>query len=345
MSAPTPADPSANAAAVALPIEQMLCDLLAIIHRDGGHRQDEIGIEQAWMEAMMTVPFLLEAKDRLATPAPSPALAGLADELAGLADDLSRLSAVATPGPWGRGFGEVLMTGATDANHTTVFVTATERGPLFYPQKDGLTKAEANAALIVALRNNLPAILTALRQPDCPSCHGLNTSCPDGCGRDPETGELNGTRLRQPDAVDTMRGLVDARRLATILWEKHWREQSPEWQPLDTIEGVLSQIDNMTVGMVRAEQSSALVKELRQMQREWFADGGESGPPTIRGELIGQLLTALRASSPTGAEAMREACVAAAEKVRCQYMINQGEREMRERIVTAIRALKPSEVR
>lgn len=29
---------------------------------------------------------------------------------------------------------------------------------------------------------------------DCPSCHGLNISCPDGCGRDPETGELNGTR-------------------------------------------------------------------------------------------------------------------------------------------------------
>lgn len=29
----------------------------------------------------------------------------------------------------------------------------------------------------------------------CPSCHGLNLSCPDGCGRDPLTGELNGTRL------------------------------------------------------------------------------------------------------------------------------------------------------
>ena len=30
---------------------------------------------------------------------------------------------------------------------------------------------------------------------ECPSCHGLNLSCPDGCGRDPATGELNGTKL------------------------------------------------------------------------------------------------------------------------------------------------------
>ena len=32
-------------------------------------------------------------------------------------------------------------------------------------------------------------------QADCPSCGGLNTGCPDGCGRDPLTGELNGTKL------------------------------------------------------------------------------------------------------------------------------------------------------
>ena len=44
-----------------LPIAQMLGDLLAVIHRDGGHRQSEIGIEQAWIEAMMAVPFMLDA--------------------------------------------------------------------------------------------------------------------------------------------------------------------------------------------------------------------------------------------------------------------------------------------
>ena len=25
---------------------------------------------------------------------------------------------------------------------------------------------------------------------ECPSCGGLNIACPNGCGRDPETGEL-----------------------------------------------------------------------------------------------------------------------------------------------------------
>ncbi len=35
----------------------------------------------------------------------------------------------------------------------------------------------------------------------CPSCNGLNTSCPDGCGRDPTTGELNGTDAA-PDGLD-----------------------------------------------------------------------------------------------------------------------------------------------
>ena len=27
---------------------------------------------------------------------------------------------------------------------------------------------------------------------ECPSCHGLNLSCPDGCQRDPKTGRLLG---------------------------------------------------------------------------------------------------------------------------------------------------------
>ena len=40
--------------------ERLLSDLLAVIHRDGGHRQDEVGLEQAWMEAMLLVPFMLD---------------------------------------------------------------------------------------------------------------------------------------------------------------------------------------------------------------------------------------------------------------------------------------------
>ena len=48
-------------------VERLLNDLLAVIHRDGGHRQAEVGLEQAWMEAMMQVPFLLDAPAELAS--------------------------------------------------------------------------------------------------------------------------------------------------------------------------------------------------------------------------------------------------------------------------------------
>lgn len=41
-----------------------------------------------------------------------------------------------------------------------------------------------------------------------------------------------------------------ATRLATILAEKHWPENK-EWRPLPTLIGVLTQIDNMTTGLVR----------------------------------------------------------------------------------------------
>lgn len=47
-------------------------------------------------------------------------------------------------------------------------------------------------------RDRLHSIAARLEAP-CPSCGGLNISCPDGCGRDPETGELNGTRLEAPN--------------------------------------------------------------------------------------------------------------------------------------------------
>lgn len=46
--------------------ERMLNDLLCVIHRDGGQRIEEVGQEQAWMEAMMTVPFLLQQSEELA---------------------------------------------------------------------------------------------------------------------------------------------------------------------------------------------------------------------------------------------------------------------------------------
>jgi hypothetical protein len=39
--------------------------------------------------------------------------------------------------------------------------------------------------------------------------------------------------------------------LATAIWQKHYIKESPKFALLDTTEGVLTQIDNMTCGLVR----------------------------------------------------------------------------------------------
>jgi len=42
-----------------------------------------------------------------------------------------------------------------------------------------------------------------------------------------------------------------AQRLATSLWEQHWKADAPDWKPLPDLLGVLTQIDNMTAGLER----------------------------------------------------------------------------------------------
>lgn len=42
-----------------------------------------------------------------------------------------------------------------------------------------------------------------------------------------------------------------AQRIAIAVWEKHWKNDAPQWKPVDDLGGVLSQIDNMVAGMTR----------------------------------------------------------------------------------------------
>jgi hypothetical protein len=44
---------------------------------------------------------------------------------------------------------------------------------------------------------------------------------------------------------------VYASSLATAIWQKHYMKESPQFALLDTTEGVLTQINNMTCGLVR----------------------------------------------------------------------------------------------
>jgi len=54
--------------------------------------------------------------------------------------------------------------------------------------------------------------------------------------------------LAQPEQDNTY---GYASRLATAIWQKHYMKDAPKWKPLNTTEGVLTQIDNMTCGLVK----------------------------------------------------------------------------------------------
>ena len=58
--------------------------------------------------------------------------------------------------------------------------------------------------------------------------------------------------LAQPEQDNTY---GYASRLATAIWQKHYMEDAPKWKPLNTTEGVLTQIDNMTCGLVKEKPS------------------------------------------------------------------------------------------
>lgn len=76
------------------------------------------------------------------------------------------------------------------------------------------------------------------------------------------------------------------RALAVALHRQHFAVRAPNWRPEDDAVGILSQIDNMTTGLVSAEEKAklrAMVEELGQAKvtstdvivalREWF--GGD----------------------------------------------------------------------
>ena len=59
---------------------------------------------------------------------------------------------------------------------------------------------------------------------------------------------MENVKLAQPEQDNTY---IYASSLATAIWQKHYMKESPKFALLDTTEGVLTQIDNMTCGLVR----------------------------------------------------------------------------------------------
>jgi len=79
----------------------------------------------------------------------------------------------------------------------------------------------------------------------CPRCHAkLGEVCWPGINAD--LLELPRVRKEKEEAYGY------AMRLAQSLYERLWKDQAPHWKPLPDLIGVLTQIDNMTGGLVRS---------------------------------------------------------------------------------------------
>lgn len=78
----------------------------------------------------------------------------------------------------------------------------------------GKTQAEAEALrdrILAALRAT-PEGATPAEDGACSSCGGLNTSCPEGCERDPRTGELIAPTPQAGDdaeLIEALRGIAE----------------------------------------------------------------------------------------------------------------------------------------
>ena len=78
-----------------------------------------------------------------------------------------------------------------------------------------------------------------------------------------------------------------AKRLAEAIWSKHYKTIAPQWEPFDELIGVLTQIDNMTSGLIFPPQKEAKDEPVAWVNLDDLYDleAGEDGdvPYVVRG--------------------------------------------------------------
>lgn len=159
-----------------------------------------------------------------------------------LAEQLEALAAKATPGLWlKQPNDEVDMFVPIIADNLGGLVG----GAMLWPteiENDDFTRAEANAALIVALRNNLPAIITALKEADHPSAEDYRNRA--------ERAEQEATELRESDP-----------------WEQvgFWKEKAEQ------VERDLSDLKDK--GLVIIREKTELRETVARQVRSAFMEG------------------------------------------------------------------------
>jgi hypothetical protein len=75
-----------------------------------------------------------------------------------------------------------------------------------------------------------------------------------------------GKREGQKEAYD------EAVYFATALWKQHYKEESPNWSPCDTTAGVITQIDNMSTGLIRIGKREGM-EEVKKIVLNLYAKG------------------------------------------------------------------------
>jgi hypothetical protein len=85
---------------------------------------------------------------------------------------------------------------------------------------------------------------------------------------------------------------------------KHYPE-APQWEPLPDLIGLLTQIDNMTTGLVRAEAHAAELREAWEAGRDAAAEGVASAaakwwPDWIRAKMLIDEIRDLTPPAPKG---------------------------------------------
>jgi len=98
--------------------------------------------------------------------------------------------------------------------------------------------------------------------------------------------------------------LLSAQYLATLLWEKHYKNESPNWKPLDTIEGLLSQINNMTSGMARITPPDSLA--VAQALEEWESTFDCNAPQEAYAEMEQAVLAHINKATAQALEAVKK---------------------------------------
>ena len=84
-------------------------------------------------------------------------------------------------------------------------------------------------------------------------CANESTGDECNCGANEANAEIGKaiTAIKEALAQEQDNAYIYASSLATAIWQKHYIKEAPKFELLDTTEGVLTQIDNMTCGLVR----------------------------------------------------------------------------------------------